>query len=115
MLEGFGQYVKNLRHTKNYTLTQMGALLGVDSGALSKIENNKRPLDEKLLPRLSEMFDLDMDELKEQFFSEKVADMLFKNDCPEEALDLAREKLRYRRSKGVYQATLKFDVPEAKG
>ncbi len=99
MLEGFGQYIKNLRLTKNYTLTQMGALLGVDSGALSKIENNKRPLDNKLLPRLSEIFDVDIDILKQKFFSEKVADLLFKNDCPEEVLDLAREKLNYQRNK----------------
>jgi len=113
MLEGFGQYIRDLRHTKNYTLTQMGALLGVDSGALSKIENNKRPLDDKLLPRLSEMFDIDIEILKEKFFSEKVADMLFKNDCPEEVLDLAREKLRYQRSKGVEQVSLKFDLPSS--
>ena len=109
MLEGFGQYIKNLRLSKNYTLTQMGALLGVDSGALSKIENNKRPLDDKLLPRLSEMFDLNIVDLKQKFFSEKIAEMLFKNDCPEEVLDLAREKLKYQRSQGVEQASIKFD------
>ena len=109
MLEGIGQYIKNLRHSKQYTLTQMGALLGVDSGALSKIENNKRPLDDKLLPRLSEIFDLDIEKLKEQFFSEKVAEILFRNDCPEEVLDRAREKLKYKRSKQVRQSSIKFD------
>ena len=108
MLEGFGQYIKGLRRSKSYTLTQMGALLGVDSGALSKIENNKRPLDDKLLPRLSEIFDLDIEKVKEQFFSEKVADILFKNDCPEEVLDLAREKLKYKRSSQVRQASIRF-------
>ena len=109
MLVGFGQYIKELRRSKNYTLTQLGALLGVDSGALSKIENNKRVLDDKLLPRLAEIFSLDMEPLKKQFFSEKVAEILYQSDCPEQVLDLARDKLKYKRSKGTHQTSFAFD------
>jgi len=109
MQEGLGQYIKKLRKEKNFTLTQMGAALGVDSGALSKIENNKRPLDEKLLPKLSEIFDLDFKKLKEEYFGEKIAELLLQNDCTEEVLDLAKEKLKYKASKQARQTRIDFE------
>jgi len=109
MQEGLGQYLRKLRKEKHYTLTQMGAKLGVDSGALSKIENNKRPLDEKLLPKLSEIFELDFKQLKEEYFGEKIAELLLHNDCSEEVLDLAKEKLKYKASKQARQTRLDFE------
>ena len=64
-----GQYIHKLRNEQGLTLTQLGAMLGLDSGALSKIENGKKELDQKCLPRLAETFALDLDELKDEFFT----------------------------------------------
>ena len=66
MKENFGEYIKKLRKQKQFTLTQLAAKLGIDSGALSKIENNKRKLDEKLLPKLAEIFNLDLATIKDE-------------------------------------------------
>ncbi len=37
MRETFGEYIRRLRTEKGLTLTQLGAFIGIDSGALSKI------------------------------------------------------------------------------
>ncbi len=47
MKQSFGEYIKELRTTNSFTLTQLGAKLGLDSANLSKIENGKREFDEK--------------------------------------------------------------------
>ena len=42
MKQYFGEYIRNLRTEKGFTLTQLGAKLDLDSANLSKIENGKR-------------------------------------------------------------------------
>jgi transcriptional regulator with XRE-family HTH domain len=41
--------------------------------ALSKIENGKRPFDERKISLLAEIFDLNINEIKTEYFSEKIA------------------------------------------
>ena len=45
----FGEYIRQLRTDKGFTLTELAALLKLDSANLSKIENGKREFDEKRL------------------------------------------------------------------
>ena len=46
MEANFGEYIRTLRTQSGLTLTQLGAKLGIDSGALSKIETGKKEFDE---------------------------------------------------------------------
>jgi len=59
------------------TLTQLAAQLDMDSANLSKIENNKRGFDEKRLEKLAFVFTLNVNELRDELFSEKFAKKLF--------------------------------------
>jgi len=108
MKETFGQYIRNLRNSKNYTLTQLAAQIGIDSGALSKIETGKKIFDEKLIPRLAEIFDLEEKNVKNEFYSEAIAKILLEKKCSDEVLELAIDKANYRRSKSVKQSNLNF-------
>mgnify|MGYP000152039407 FL=1 len=45
MEANFGEYIRKLRTENGLTLTQLGAKLGIDSGALSKIETGKKEFD----------------------------------------------------------------------
>jgi len=108
MKETFGGYIRSLRNTKGYTLTQLGAMLGLDSGALSKIETDKKVLDEDKLPKLCEIFKLDINQVEDEYYSEMIADVLFKKRCSDNVLILASNKVKYKRSKGVMQSNLNF-------
>lgn len=59
MEENFGEYIRKLRTENGLTLTQLGAKLGIDSGALSKIENSNHDFNEKRLDKLAAVFELD--------------------------------------------------------
>lgn len=99
MKETFGEYVKLLRVKKGFTLTQLAARLDLDSANLSKIENNKREFDEKKLVLLAQVFELDLSVVKTEYFSDVIAKKIYKNDCDEQILLLAEEKVAYLKSK----------------
>jgi transcriptional regulator with XRE-family HTH domain len=95
MKQSFGEYIKHLRTENGFTLTQLGAKLGLDSANLSKIENGKRIFDEKRLEKLSIVFDLNLEKLKTEFFSEQFAKKIYDNKCSIETLKVAEQKLKY--------------------
>ena len=66
MKESFGSLIKKLRVENNLTLTQLAAKLDLDSANLSKIENGKRDFDEKRLYLLSDVFNIEIDEIKKE-------------------------------------------------
>ena len=101
MRETFGEYIKRLRTENGFTLTQLAAKLDLDSANLSKIENNKREFDERRLTLLSKVFDLDIAKLRTEFFSDYIAKKIYENNCDEETLVLAEEKVAYLKSKNL--------------
>ncbi len=98
-----------MRVNNEMTLTQLGAKLGIDSGALSKIENGKRKLDEKILPRIAVTFKLNLDELKDEFISEQIAYKIYESNCSEKVLILAEEKIKYIEQRNIRQGNLEFN------
>lgn len=95
MQETFGQYIKDLRTQKGYTLTQLAAKLDIDSANLSKIENGKREFDEKRLPKLCKVFKLDKQEMERELFSEKIAKSVCDKKLDATILSLAEKKIKY--------------------
>jgi transcriptional regulator with XRE-family HTH domain len=92
-------YIRDKRNELGLTLTQMGARLEIDSGALSKIETGKKVLDPKLIPLIAEVFGDDPNWLKEEYASERIAYLIIEEGCSDNSLQLAEEKLKYFRSK----------------
>jgi len=108
MKQYFGEYIRNLRTEKGFTLTQLGAKLDLDSANLSKIENGKREFDEKRLELLASVFGLDIENLKTEFFSEVFAKKIYQTNCSTEVLNVAEEKVKYYREQNVQQGKLKL-------
>lgn len=109
MKTSFGEYIRKLRTESGMTLTQLAAQLELDSGNLSKIENGKREFDEKRLEKLSTIFELDLEVVKTEYFSDLFAKKIYENNCSMETLMVAEEKVNYLKSKNVKQGEIKFD------
>jgi transcriptional regulator with XRE-family HTH domain len=108
MKETFGEYIHNLRVEHGLTLTKLAAALDIDQSTLSKIENQKRNVPEEILPKLAKVFKLDIKKLEKEFFSEKIAEMIYRVPDSTEVLILAEEKAKYYRVSKVEQGNLKF-------
>lgn len=108
MKETLGSYIHNLRITNGLTLTKLAAALDIDQSTLSKIENHKRSVPEEILPKLAKVFRLDLKILEKEFFSEKIAELLYRVKDSKELLILAEEKAKYLRITKVKRGTLKL-------
>ena len=106
MKESFGEFVRKLRTEKQLTLTQLAAQLDMDSANLSKIETGKRDFDEKRLDKLANVFNLDLEKLKMEYFSDFIAKKIYKIDNSKDTLILAEEKVNYLRIKNIKQTNL---------
>jgi len=94
----FGEYIRKLRKGKGLTLTQLAAKLNLDSANLSKIENNKRDFDKKRLTILAEIFDLNIEELTNEYISDQIGKHIYEYNCSKQLLKVAEEKAEYRRT-----------------
>jgi|TARA_R110000823_G_scaffold51109_11_gene127664 transcriptional regulator with XRE-family HTH domain len=108
MKKHFGEYIRQLRTDKGFTLTQLGAKLELDSANLSKIENGKRDFDEKRLNLLASVFNLNLDELRIEFLSQVIAKKIYESSCSLDVLQVAEKKVNYLRQANVKQKSLKF-------
>lgn len=101
MNENFGEFIKRLRNERGLTLIQLAAKLSMDSSNLSKIENGKRGFDEKRLEKLSEIFEIDLINLKKEFYSELIAKKVYSANCPNGTLHLAEQKISYLKQNNI--------------
>ncbi len=108
MKETFGEYIHNLRTDNGLTLTKLAAALDIDQSTLSKIENGKRNVPVEILPKLSIAFNLDLKELKHEYLSEKIAEMIYPQEETQKLFLAAEEKVKYMRIKNLQQSIIKF-------
>jgi len=108
MKQTFGEYIRQLRTEKGLTLTQLAAQLDMDSANLSKVENGKREFDYRRLETLCRVFLLNLNEIKDEYFSEQMAKTIYRNNLTNKALELAEEKAKYYKSKNSEQGKINF-------
>jgi transcriptional regulator with XRE-family HTH domain len=107
-MNNFGQFIKQLRTDKGWTQTQLAAKLELDTGGLSKIENGKKKFKEKQLELFAPVFELNLDKVKEQYFSDEIASLVYKKNIPNSVLQVAENKVQYLKSKDAKQGSLKL-------
>lgn len=108
MKETFREYIHKLRADSGLTLTKLAAALDIDQSTLSKIENGKRNVPVDVLPKLSKFFDLDLKQLEHEYFSEKIAEIIYPQEEPSQLLKAAEEKAKYMRIKNQQQGKINF-------
>lgn len=99
MKETFGEFIHKLRSDNGMTLTKLAAALDIDQSTLSKIENGKRNIPVEILPKLSNVFNLDLNYLEHEYFSEKIAEIIYPQKELSQLLKAAEEKATYMRIK----------------
>lgn len=105
-MESFGEYIRRLRIEKGLNQTQLAAKIGLDSGGLSKIETGKKDLKEEKLNVLARIFNVSIEEIKVQFFSQRFAEDCYKYKCPDAVFEIAEKKIKYIKLKNTKQGKL---------
>ena len=68
----FGEYIRHLRENKKLTLRKIATELELDVSTLSKIEKNERNPSDKIMDKLSIIFDVDRQQLKKIYMIDKI-------------------------------------------
>lgn len=90
-----GQILRDKRQAQGLLLRQVAAYIEIDPAILSKIERNERKPTKELLVKLAKILNLDINNLLVQFISDKIAYEIVNEDCANEVLKVAEEKIKY--------------------
>ncbi len=93
----FGDKIKQLREASGLPLRRIAAFLDIDQAILSKIEHGQRKAKREQVIRLAEFFHVKTDDLLIYWLSDKIAYELKDEKLATEAIQLAEEKIGYKR------------------
>ena len=106
MEESIGAYLRDLRKKQGKPMRKVAAMLDIDQSTLSKIERNERPPKEDLLPKMADCYQIDLQELRLVYLSDRVLAPILREGNPEEILKRAKEKLKFIKDRSYNQGKL---------
>lgn len=107
-MASFGHYIKTQREKRDWTQTDFGAKIGINSSAISRIENGTQKFSKSKLAKLSELFQVELQELTDLFYADKFALEAYENHCSDNVFVVAEDNVKYIKSANTKQAELKF-------
>lgn len=93
----FGHFIKEEREKHSWTQTEFGAKIGINSSAISRIENGSQKISNSKLGKLSELFQLDLQHIKDLFYADKFAREALDNMCSDKVFTVAEKTSIYIR------------------
>lgn len=91
----FGEFIKTERERRKWTQTQFGAKVGINSSAISRIENGSKPFSISKLKLLATIFDIDYQKVNDLFFADKFAREAKKYNCSDAIFAVAESTSIY--------------------
>ena len=107
-MASFGKFIKAQREKKGWSQTEFGALIKCNTPLVSRIENDKKPVAFSKLKLLSELFELEYENLKDLYFADKFAKDAYQHKCSENVFSVAKAQTKYFREINTTQSKLKF-------
>ena len=108
-MASFGHFIKTEREKREWTQTEFGAKIGINSSAISRIENGTQKFSKSKLKSLSKLLNLDLQRITDLFFADKFAREAFKYKCSESIFSVAEDTANYIRNTNIKQGKLNFE------
>lgn len=107
-MTSFGHFIKTEREKREWTQTEFGTKIGLNTSAVSRIENGSQKFSKSKLKKLAELFQVDLQTLTDLFFADKFAKEAFKYKCSESVFSVAEDAANYYRNVNVKQGKLEL-------
>ena len=108
-MASFGHFIKTEREKREWTQTEFGAKIGINSSAISRIENGTQKFSKSKLKILSKLFSLELQSMTDLFFADKFAREAFKYKCSESIFTVAEDTAQYIKNTNTKQVKLNFE------
>ena len=94
-----GEIIRQLREKMELPLRKIAAELDIDTSLFSKIERSQRQATREQIHKLETIFKVEKDFLMIPYLSEKIYYELSDEDCANEVLKVAEERVNYKKNK----------------
>jgi transcriptional regulator with XRE-family HTH domain len=102
----FGNFIKTEREKLKLTQTQFGSKIGINTSAVSRIENGIQLINRNKLSKLSEIFQVNILFIRDAYYADKFAKEAFKNHCNEQVFSTSKEVYKFLIQQNTIQGTL---------
>lgn len=107
-MASFGHFIKTEREKRNWTQTDFGAMIGINSSAISRIENGTQKFSISKLILLAETFQINEQLIKDLFFADKFAREANKYKCSDSVFSVAEDTSKYLQNINAKQGKLEL-------
>lgn len=107
-MASFGHFIKTEREKREWTQTDFGAKVGINSSAISRIENGTQKFSISKLKKLSEVFEIELQKVRDLFFADKFAREAYKNNCSDNVFIVAESTTTYFKNINAKQGKLEL-------
>jgi|TARA_B110001469_G_scaffold42758_1_gene42238 transcriptional regulator with XRE-family HTH domain len=108
-MASFGDFIKIEREKREWTQTDFGAKIGVNSSAVSRIENGSQTFSKNKLDVLASLFDKEKQTVTDLYFADKFAREATKYKCSDSIFSVAEETASFIRNKNIKQGKLELE------
>ncbi len=108
-MKSFGKFVKSEREKRDWTQTEFGAKIGINSSAISRIENGSKNFSVSKLKLLSDILGIDQQQINDLFFADKFAREANKYRCSDNVFAVAEGTSLYLKNMNSKQGTINFE------
>ncbi len=107
-ITSFGNYIKTEREKREWTQTELGTKIGINTSAICRIENGSQKFSKSKLKKLAELFQTDLQIVTDLFFADKFVKEALKYKCSESIFSVAEDTANYYRNMNVKQGKLEL-------
>jgi predicted nucleotidyltransferase len=111
-LSNFGEKIRKLRSEKKLPLRSVAGAIGIDVAILSKLERGVRLASRDQVLKLSDYFQIDQNLLLKIWLSDKILQYVEDEEMSLEAIQLAEEKITYKRERIASISEIKSGLGE---
>jgi len=97
----FGQKIRQLRKERQLPQRKVAAFLDIDTSILSKIERGERQPTKTHVIKAAQFFKVSEQEMLAEFYSDTIAQLIYKEPICKEILRVAEEKVAYLKHKEI--------------
>lgn len=94
MATQFGERIRELRLKQNLLLRQLASLLDIDTSIISKIERGDRQLKKEQIPKLAQILDVDVEELRTLWLADQLLQLVKDDPNANKALEQVSKNLK---------------------
>jgi len=107
-MTSFGNYIKIEREKREWTQTELGTKIGINTSAICRIENGSQKFSKSKLKNLAKLFRTDLQTVTDLFFADKFVKEAMKYKCSDSIFSVAEDTANYYRNVNVKQGKLEL-------